>query len=197
MSIVLRLLGLFSIPAAGLLFFLLARSVGKEQPSRMKAHVMGVLMPSLMMAVNMVFMLSAFIAWCPAVWVPIILAGFGLGYLWGGSSRLYKKGETLVVKRTVLHLGLWVLSYSMTQLLSTVMPASIAAAGMGAMFFSTGSAVGMNTNLILRQKKLERLQPPAASIDVRAVEAGTCPKCGASAQATQRFCIRCGQPLVE
>lgn len=197
MSILLRILSLFSIPATGFMFFMLARSVGKEQPSRVKTYVMGVLMPSLMMAANMLFMLSAFIAWCPVVWVPITLAGFGLGYLWGGTSKLYRKGDTLVVKRTVLHLGLWVLSYSLTQLLSTVMPASITAAGLGAMFFSTGSAVGMNTNLILRQRKLDLISLPLQPVPAAAVEAVTCPKCKAVIQANHRFCIRCGQPLMK
>jgi len=153
LSILLRLISLLSIPLALLMFYGLIRSVGREQPYRKPIYVKGIVMTSIMMAVNVLFMFQAFFAWCPGIWPLFILAGLGFGYLWGKTSKLYSKGNALVIKRSVLHLVFWAASYTFTQLLTTVFPASIAAAGMAAMFFSTGSSIGMNTNLILRQNK--------------------------------------------
>jgi membrane protein CcdC involved in cytochrome C biogenesis len=191
----LRVLSIFSLPISAVMFFLLVKKIGREQPSRRRAHLLGIIMPCLMMGVNIVFMLSVFIAWCPAIWLPILLAGFGFGYFWGKTSKLYKRGETLMVKRTGLHLGFWALSYTLTQLMSTIMPASIAAAGLATMFFSTGSSIGVNTNLMLRQRRFEAeaLLPQKR---IEALSAGiTCPKCKTLNRVSYLFCKHCGQQL--
>ena len=192
---ILRLLSVLSLPITGVMFILLARRVGREQPSRMRTYVIGILMPGLMMGVNLLFMLRAFLAWCPGIWLLVLTGGMAFGYLWGKASKIYPKGDILVIKRTVLHLGFWAISYTLTHLLSALLPASIAAVGMAMMFFSTGSAVGMNTNLILRQRKLA-LAPSALRTPSAAPAAGRrCSNCGAPVNARYRFCIQCGRPI--
>jgi hypothetical protein len=144
------------------MFYKMAKTVGKEQPARSRTYFIGIVMPCVMMLINLLFMFQALISGCSGYWILLILGGFGLGYFWGRSSKLYKKGADLVVKRTVLHLVIWAASYSLTQLLATIVPASIVAGGLATMFFSTGSSIGMNTNLLLRQRKL-KTTPSAVS----------------------------------
>ncbi len=195
MDDILRVLSVLSLPIAGVMFFMLARRVGREQPSRMRTYVIGILMPSLMMGVNLLFMLRAFLAWCPGIWPLVLMGGMAFGYLWGKASNMYQKGDILVIKRTVLHLGFWAVSYTLTHLLSALLPASIAAVGMATMFFSTGSAVGMNTNLILRQRKLAQAPSANRRPSAAPVTGQRCSNCGTLADATYRFCIQCGQPI--
>lgn len=191
----LRIISLLSIPLTLFMFYMLARTVGKEQPARLRTYVLGIVMPSLMMIVNLLFMLKAFIAWCPGIWMPIIMIGIGFGYFWGRSSKLYKRGDILVIKRTVMHLGFWAVSYSITQLFSAVLPATIAAGGLATMFFSTGSSVGMNTNLILRQKKLDVELPTTQKNKTKSVITVSCPNCKSPIHEKYKFCIHCGYPL--
>ncbi len=162
MDTALRLLSIVSLPFTGFIFFLLARRIGRLQPARTKTYILGMVMPCLMMGVNMVFMLSSFIACCPAVFIPFIVAGFGFGYFWGGRSQLYLQGSRVMIRQTKIHLVFWLLAYTLTHLLASILPSSIAAAGLATMFFSTASAVGLNLNYLLRQKKLAQ-QPAAIS----------------------------------
>lgn len=150
---VLRGISLLSIPLALIMIFGLIRSVGKEQPYRRPVYIKGIVMTSIMMVINMIFMFQALFTSCLPVFPLVLFGGLGFGYFWGKSSKLYPKGEKLIIKRSTLYLVFWGLSYAFTHLLTAISPANVAAAGLAAMFFSTGSSIGMNANLVLRQNQ--------------------------------------------
>jgi hypothetical protein len=101
--------------------------------------------------INIIFLRQAFRAYLgPA----LLILGLALGLAWGQATRLYAKGKTLVAKRSIMHLVCWAISYALTQILATIAPASIVAGGLAAMFFSTGSTLGTNLNLIVRQLQM-------------------------------------------
>ena len=121
-------------------------------------------MASAMMFVNILFMISAFFAWCAAAWLGFLLAGFAFGMFWGKSSKMYPKNEQLMIKRSAIHLLFWAGAYTLTHLLTSVFPANIAAGGLAAMFFSTGSTIGTNVYLIRKKKSV--LQSVNARVDI-------------------------------
>lgn len=136
------------------MFYKLFKSIKKEQVFRERNMITSILMASAMMAVNILFMFSAFMAWCAGIWFGLLLAGFGFGMLWGKSSKLYQKNEQIMIKRTGFHLLFWACAYVFTHLLTAIFPANIAAAGLAAMFFSTGSSIGTNAYTLLKKNTL-------------------------------------------
>jgi hypothetical protein len=71
------------------------------------------------------------------------------------STRLSLRDGAVVGKQSILHLVFWALSLAITQLLVAVAPASWVAGGLALMFFSTGTTLGTNLNLLLRIHRLE------------------------------------------
>ena len=192
MSILLRFVSLLSIPLVLVMFYGLVRSVGKEQLYRKQLYVKGIVMTSIMMFINILFMIQAVFAWCPAVWLVFLLAGLGFGYQWGKTTRLYPKGDALYVKRSVLHLVLWAASYAFTHLLTVVFPSNIAAAGLAAMFFSTGSSIGINASLVSREKQTVLPVPAAGHGAQKGIGLNSCPRCHTPVKPEHIFCINCG-----
>lgn len=156
---ILRLFSLLSVPLALFMFYKLANSIRREQVYNRKALVNSMMMAGMMMLVNMIFMLSAFFSWPMTVWLVALAIGFVFGMLWGSTSKLFLKDDRVVMKRSAMHLVFWAGAYALTHLLTAIFPANIAAMGLAAMFFSTGSTIGMNANLLNKRKKV--LQPGA------------------------------------
>jgi len=154
MDIILRLFSLLSVPMALFMFYKLFKSINREQIFNQRVLITSIIMAGAMMFVNILFMISAFFAWCAAVWFGLLLAGFAFGMLWGKSSKLYQKNEKLMIKRSAIHLLFWAGSYTFTHLFTTIFPANIAAAGLAAMFFSTGSTIGTNAYILMRKNSL-------------------------------------------
>jgi membrane protein CcdC involved in cytochrome C biogenesis len=193
LSIMLRFISLLSIPLTLLMFYGMIRSVGKEQVYRKQLYIKGIVMTCFMMLVNFLFMIQAVFSWCAVTWPLFILAGLGFGYQWGKTSnKMYQKGDALFVKRSVLHLVFWAASYAFTHLLTTVFPSNFATAGLATMFFSTGSSIGVNANLALRQNKNAALIPPASHSAPKGIGSNSCPRCGNPVQPEHTFCINCG-----
>jgi len=153
-----RLISLLSIPLNLLMIFSMIRMVRKEQRARPRSNLVGIIMAPLALLVNIVFLNQALFDSFGTLLAGMMLGVFGLGFglAWGQTAKLYHKDEQLVVKRSILHLVFWGLSYAITQLLAAFAPAVFVAGGLAAMFFSTGSTVGTNTNMLLRQKKFKR-----------------------------------------
>jgi hypothetical protein len=65
-----------------------------------------------------------------------------------------------------MHLVFWGISYAITQVLATFAPAFLVAGGLATMFFSAGSTLGTNLNLLVRQLQMQPALalagPPAA-----------------------------------
>ena len=146
-----RIIGLLSIPLTGLTLWGLIRQVRKEQRVKLSTPVVGLVMAPISLLINVLFLRQAFSAFLgPA----LLIFGLGLGLAWGQTTRLYAKGGMLVGKRSTLHLVFWGISYAITQILATVAPAMWVGGGLAAMFFSTGSALGTNLNLLVRQLRM-------------------------------------------
>jgi hypothetical protein len=87
-----------------------------------------------------------------------LLVGFGEGRL----TRLYYRGSTLIVKRSVGYLILWGVAYLLAIALDQLGNAALHAAGILIMVFGLGTAVGSNLVLLVRQVTM-RPAPVVAS----------------------------------
>jgi hypothetical protein len=143
-----RLIGLLSIPIMLFTIWGLIRQVRKEQRVKLSTPVIGLIMAPLSLLVNLLFMHQA----VPYLLGPMLLIlGLGFGLAWGQTNRLYQKEGNLVGKRSWLHLVFWAISYIITQVLASFASAWYVAGGLATMFFSTGSTLGTNLNLLSRQ----------------------------------------------
>jgi hypothetical protein len=154
-----RIVSLLTIPLLAFTIWGLVKQVGKEQRLTLATPLIGLVMAPLTLLVNVVFLRRAY----TALLLPFLLvAGLGFGLAWGQTTRMLAKGNRLVAKRSVLHLVFWGISYAITQVLATFAPASWVAGGLATMFFSAGSSLGTNLNLLLRQVRMRPLQARAA-----------------------------------
>jgi hypothetical protein len=152
-----RLVGLLSIPLVLLTIRGLVRQVRNEQRITAGTAAIGLVMAPLALLVNIVFLRQA----SPEVLGPmLLLAGLGLGLAWGQATRLHRRGPIVVGRRGAMHLVFWAISYGITQLLALVAPAYMVAGGIAAMFFSAGSSLGANLNLLARLGRLKRAPGP-------------------------------------
>jgi hypothetical protein len=132
----------------------------KELPFRIRTPIIGLVFAPLSLIINVIFLQRAFSAFLgPA----LLITGLGFGLAWGQATRLYVKGPAIVGKRSVLHVVFWAVSYAITQILATFAPALWVAGGLTAMFFSTGSGLGTNLNLLIRQMRLRSQTGPQLS----------------------------------
>lgn len=146
-----RILSLLSVPLTLLSFYGMIRQMRKELPFRLRTPIIGLFFAPLSLVINVIFLRRAFSEFLgPA----LLITGLGFGLAWGQATRLYVKGPSIVGKRSVLHIIFWAVSYAITQILATFAPALWVAGGLTAMFFSTGSGLGTNLNLLIRQLRL-------------------------------------------
>ena len=159
-----RVLSLLTVPLVLLSFYGVIRQMRKELPFRLRTPIIGLVFAPLSLIVNVIFLQRAFSAFLgPA----LLITGLGFGLAWGQATRLYVKGPAIVGKRSVLHIVFWAVSYAITQILSTFAPALYVAGGLTAMFFSTGSGLGTNLNLLIRQLRLRsQTGPQLSEIDI-------------------------------
>jgi Tol biopolymer transport system component len=142
-----RVLSLLTIPLVFLGFYGVVRQMRKELPFRLTTPLIGLVMAPLSLIINIIFLNKAFSAFLgPA----LLITGLGFGLAWGQATNLYIKGPSVVGKRSVLHIIFWAVSYAITQILATFAPVLWVAGGLTAMFFSTGTGLGTNTNLLVR-----------------------------------------------
>ena len=155
---ILRLLSLLSIPLTLVMIFSMIRMVRNEQRARMRTNIMGIIFAPMILLINIIFLNRAFSDFPGMLCIGSMVAVFGLGFgfAWGQTAKLYKKGEKLVVKRSVAHLIFWAFSLAITQLFATFASTALVAGGLVALLFSTGSTVGTNTNMLVRFQKLKR-----------------------------------------
>ncbi len=155
-----RILSLLSIPLMGFTIWGLIRQVRKEQRFKLSTPVVGLVMAPITLLINILLLRQAFSA---CLGPALLIFGRGFGLPGAQPSRLYAKGGALVGKRSVLHLVFWGISYAVTQILASVAPATWVAGGLVAMFFSTGSTLGTNLNLLVRQLRMRPSLAAAAA----------------------------------
>jgi membrane protein CcdC involved in cytochrome C biogenesis len=129
----------------------LIRQVRKPMPIRTITPVLGMVMSTGMLLINVVVLKQA----APSLLgVSLLVVGLGFGLAWGQTTRLSREGERVVAKRSIVHLVFWAVSFGATQLLATFATAAWVAGGLVGMFFAAGTTLGTNANLFARYRSL-------------------------------------------
>jgi hypothetical protein len=145
--------GLLSVVLISLALWGLIRQVRKPQTIRPSGNLIGIVLAPLMLVVNVVVLRQA----APGLLGPSLLVlGLGFGMAWGQVAKLQAQEGRVVAERSILHLLFWGISYAATQILATFATAAWVAGGLIAMFFATGTSLGTNANLLIRQLRLRR-----------------------------------------
>jgi hypothetical protein len=145
--------GLLSIVLIGLALWGLIRQVRKPQSLRPSGNLIGIVMAPTMLLVNLIVLRQA----APGLLGPSLLVlGLGFGAAWGQVAKLKTQEGRVLAERSILHLVFWGISYAATQILATFADAAWVAGGLIAMFFATGTSLGTNANLLVRQLRLRR-----------------------------------------
>ena len=146
-----RVVALLSIPLTALALYGILSQVRREHRIGLWAPLIGLMLSPLMLAINLIFFRQAI----SGILGPVLLVlGLGFGLAWGQTARLRREGDDVVGRRSLLHLLFWGVSYAATQLLATFTNATWVTGGLVAMFFSTGSGLGTNLNLLWRRQRL-------------------------------------------
>ena len=97
----------------------------------------------------------------PLLGVPVLVLGLLVGWVKGQTMRLYYKGDAVMGRHSLLFLLIWCVSLVAVQLLTTLESRLWSAVGLVPVFFTTGTQVGMYTNLTLRRLLMRRPKMPA------------------------------------
>lgn len=148
-----RLISLLTLPLMAFAIWGLIRQVRRALPVRARAAIIGLVMSPLLLIVNIVVLRRAVPG---SGGLALLVFGLGFGVAWGQNARLERQGDVVVARRSVLHLGFWAISIGVTQLLATFASAQWVALGLVSMFFTAGTSIGTNLNLLFRQQRLRR-----------------------------------------
>lgn len=160
MEMMWRILSLLSVPLMAWAIWGLIRQVRRPTPIRTFTPVLGMVMSTGMLLVNVVLLRQA----APSLLgVSLLVVGLGFGLAWGQTTRLSREGERVVARRSVVHLVFWAVSFGATQLLATFATAALVGGGLVGMFFAAGTTLGTNANLLLRQTQVRRTRARAAA----------------------------------
>ena len=152
-----NILSLISILVMMVMVALLIRQVNKPAPVNTGSIRIGLVMAPVLLVVNLIFLRQS----NPNCYGLLLLAGgLAFGMLWGQTTRLIVQEGTVIARQSILHLVFWGISMTVTQLLAAFAPAAWVAGGLAMMFFSTGSTLGTNLNLLLREGRLKSEKIP-------------------------------------
>ncbi|MDH3259632.1 MAG: hypothetical protein OEM81_12820 [Acidimicrobiia bacterium] len=152
-----RIIGVLSIPLMAFAIWGLIRQVRKPQRMRTSTPIIGMVMATVMLLVNVLILRQA----TPGLLgISLLVVGLGFGVAWGQATRLLRRGEAIVAKRSVLHIVFWGFSLAVTQILATFATAVWVAGGLVTMFFAAGTTLGTNANLLVRHMGLRRAPRP-------------------------------------
>jgi hypothetical protein len=155
-----RIIGLLSIPMFAFIMWSLIRQVRRPSPVRPGWTALGLVTAPFMLIINFVFLRQA----APGLLgVTLLIFGIGFGVAWGFTAKLSLRDDKVIADRSVLHLVFWAVSFGLTQLLATFGEAWLVAGGLATMFFATGSSLGTNTNLLVRQFRVRKGSSPRAT----------------------------------
>jgi hypothetical protein len=142
---------LISIPLSLLAIVGLLRQGRGEQIVQRSSLIVGLLMAPATLAINLVFLRQA----APASIGWLVLAlGLGFGLVWGRSLQLSRREGAITGKKSGWYFIFWLASLAITQLLVLVAPASWVSTGLVLMFFSAGSSMGYQGNILRRWLKI-------------------------------------------
>lgn len=152
-----RILAVLSIPLVGVGLWLVIRQVRHPSPLRQWTPLIGLAMAPLGMMLNLVILRQA--APGRAGWLAGIV-GLLFGIAWDRTTRIEVADGRLIARRSALYLVLWGVAYAITQILTAVTVASWVSAGLVSLCFATGTAIGMNIDLLARYRRARSMVSP-------------------------------------
>ncbi len=155
-----KLIGFLSIPLVIVSVLLMIRSIGKSKRITARSLLIQIVTaPAFLVLYSVILGISVALKWA----VPLVILGTGVGGLWGFNTMLSVRGKDVFGTRSIWYLVLWVLSFSVTQLLALLATDGLVAGGLATMCFSLGTAIGMNGGLLLRRHLLVISQAEASA----------------------------------
>ncbi len=142
-----QLVGVLSILLLIVGFVMLMRNMKKTSTLRIRSHLISIVFSMLMLIINILFLKSAVNLWLVTL---AFFLGLAFGFLWGLTTRLTLRGRQVLGRRSILFVIFWLVSLVITYILSLIASRQVVALGLGGMFFSAGTTIGTNLNLILR-----------------------------------------------
>lgn len=147
----------YAIGAISLVLMIFSvRQMRRESIASRTAPIYGMIFPAIM---TLVFMFIADVPLNLSTAAVALGVGFIVGLVEGQFTRLYYRGNLLVLKRNGFYFVLWGLTYLLTLLLAQTEDATLTAGGIMAMILGSAIAVGSNLNLLLRQSTMRQKTP--------------------------------------
>ncbi len=120
----------------------------QPRPITVLSTVLGIALTVVMLPI---YMLLSRIRLNPVLAWPVLGLGLIIGVIWGASTRLYAQGGRVMGRRSLLFLAGWGLSWALSQGLNLLGSALLASAGLLPLFFTTGTHLGSQANLLVRR----------------------------------------------
>jgi len=151
LTVLYKIVGLVSIPLLVVSTLMMVRSIRRAQRITSRSLIFQLAFsPAFLLMYSLLLGVQVAVKWA----LPLMMLGIGLGSIWAQSTDLSLRGRNVYGARSVWYLLLWCTTYGVTQLLALFTTDGAVAGGLATMLFSTGSAIGMNGNLLLRRSWL-------------------------------------------
>jgi len=151
LTVLYRIVGFVSVPLLVVSTLMMVRSIRRSQRITSGSLLFQLAFsPGFLVLYSLLLGVQVAVKWA----VPLLMLGIGLGSVWAQSTSLSLRGGSVYGSRSVWYLMLWCASYAVTELLALFGTDGAVAGGLATMIFSTGSAIGMNGNLLLRRSWL-------------------------------------------
>ena len=156
LTVLYKIVGFLSIPLLVVSTLMMVRSIRRAHKITSRSLVFQLAFsPAFLILYSLLLGVTVAIKWA----VPLTMLGIGLGSIWAQSTDLSLRGGRVYGSRSVWYLLVWCATYAVTQLLALFGTDGAVAGGLATMIFSTGSAIGMNGNLLLRRSWLLSASP--------------------------------------
>jgi hypothetical protein len=149
-----RIIGVLSIPVVAFGLWMVVRQV--RRPSRLRGWtpICGLVMAPIGMVLNIVILHQA--APGASGWI-LGAAGLVFGVAWDRTTRIEWHDDRVIARRSALYVVLWALSYAITQILTALTDARWVSIGLATLCFATGTAIGMNLDLLWRWSRVRKV----------------------------------------
>jgi hypothetical protein len=159
LTVLLKIVGFVSIPLVIVSVLMMVRSINRSHRITSRSLLLQLaISPTILVIYSLLLGVTVAFKWA----IPLTLLGLGLGSIWGQTTNLRLRGSQAYGARSVWYLLLWCATYTATQLLALFATDGATAVALATMVFSTGTAVGMNANLLLRRSWLLSTAPDTA-----------------------------------
>jgi len=158
---VMRLASLLGIPFAAVGAFFLIRSLRRTRAMTTRSLIVQLATPLVALVVYSALMpapVSFFAA------VAAFVVGAGIGAAWSLTVKLRAENGTVLGKRSVAYLGVWVVAFAVPQVFAGIAWYRWVGYTLPGLYLATGIAVGLNATLLVRVTQaaaVTQAPPPA------------------------------------